>query len=786
MNTRIISASFGSNQYITVESREQYSYGQIIEFSNIELPSVFDVYFSHSIDGEAKKVVGENYAVKIPDEFFLPGDQIFCYLLVHDEVTDGRMKYTVRIPIVKRPEPTDMELTPVQQDAVTDAIAILQSATSRVEDLAEQVDDNMHVTEENVAITNENVEQTSINVERANTSAESAEGYALNASTSSLSAQQYAEYSRLSAEDAENSEINAKSSEDNAKQSEIVASEKAIESSNNASIAITKAAEASFSAESASQSAISAQTASSTALQSKDLAASYANSSQLNAQKTQSDKEVVELAKANVVSAVGEAQNYATTAQSASQAIQNMNVEAVTLSVDSDATVEKSVDPVTGAVTLTYGIPKGVKGDKGDKGDQGVQGIQGERGIQGEQGERGEKGDTGSKGDKGDPFVYSDFTPEQLASLKGEKGDKGDKGDQGIQGEQGIQGIQGIKGDTGAKGDKGDKGDAFEYSDFTPEQLASLKGEKGDTGNTGAKGDTGDSGVYVGTSAPSDANVNIWIDSDGEPDDIVTDVQIDGTSIVSNGVAEIPRASTTNAGVFVVGTGLTVSPSTNRVTLNPAWESLIKTGTEGYLAITPKHQHESAFYGLAKAAGDTTQSSSSNAIGTYTDEAKASIQTMLGVQSLFTPELIADETLTEDVAQYVINTDISGQPFKVRKGIMIVDANATLTGNKDYITTQAFGIDALNNRRTIGFPTIAWATSTKTINYYEFEIFGNVLPFTKGIAFPGYGRSSTNYVGMFSNANAVMYVNEFSIKQYNTNHTLMPAGTRILIYGIRV
>lgn len=35
----------------------------------------------------------------------------------------------------------------------------------------------------------------------------------------------------------------------------------------------------------------------------------------------------------------------------------------------------------------------------------------------------------GPQGDKGDPFVYEDFTPEQLAALKGEKGDKGDKGD---------------------------------------------------------------------------------------------------------------------------------------------------------------------------------------------------------------------------------------------------------------------------------------------------------------------------------------------------------------------
>ena len=32
----------------------------------------------------------------------------------------------------------------------------------------------------------------------------------------------------------------------------------------------------------------------------------------------------------------------------------------------------------------------------------------------------------GQTGDKGDPFVFSDFTEEQLASLKGEKGDKGE------------------------------------------------------------------------------------------------------------------------------------------------------------------------------------------------------------------------------------------------------------------------------------------------------------------------------------------------------------------------
>ena len=43
------------------------------------------------------------------------------------------------------------------------------------------------------------------------------------------------------------------------------------------------------------------------------------------------------------------------------------------------------------------------------------------------------------KGDKGEPFIYSDFTPEQLLALKG------------------------------------DKGDAFVYSDFTPAQIAELQ-----------------------------------------------------------------------------------------------------------------------------------------------------------------------------------------------------------------------------------------------------------------------------------------------------------------------
>lgn len=65
----------------------------------------------------------------------------------------------------------------------------------------------------------------------------------------------------------------------------------------------------------------------------------------------------------------------------------------------------------------------------------------------------------------------------------------------------------------------------------------------------------------------------------------------------------------------------------------PALQDEIKAGTAVYKPVTPKTQHESVFYGLAKAAGDTTQGQSDNTVGLYTDEAKIAIRAMLGVDT---------------------------------------------------------------------------------------------------------------------------------------------------------
>ena len=120
--------------------------------------------------------------------------------------------------------------------------------------------------------------------------------------------------------------------------------------------------------------------------------------------------------------------------------------------------------------------------------------------------------------------------------------------------------------------------------------------------------------LYVGCNADSTGGTKVAKISD------VPDVQINGTSIVNNGIANIPIDYT--QGIGINGGYLAVSS---------APESEVKQAGTTRRPIVPSVQHVSTFYGLAKAAGDATQAASSNTVGTYTSEAKAAIQSMLGV-----------------------------------------------------------------------------------------------------------------------------------------------------------
>lgn len=143
-------------------------------------------------------------------------------------------------------------------------------------------------------------------------------------------------------------------------------------------------------------------------------------------------------------------------------------------------------------------------------------------------------------------------------------------------------------------------------------------------------------------------------------------------------------------------------------------QSAIKRGTEGYRPIVPANQHQSIFYGLAKAAGDTTQSTSSNAVGIYTAEAKAAIQQMLGVSDLIATaenNLVASkayaigDVFTANGKLYKVTTAIAANDAIVlqNNGETISGANAVETNVgegfvkfTDYATANTAGVMKVN------------------------------------------------------------------------------------------
>jgi hypothetical protein len=98
-------------------------------FRGIELPENYEVHFSNrDVSGESKAMLGNADGVAIPDEYLLTGNNVYAWVFLHDTADDGETVYKVTIPVAKRAEPSDSEPTPVQQDIITQAIALLNTA----------------------------------------------------------------------------------------------------------------------------------------------------------------------------------------------------------------------------------------------------------------------------------------------------------------------------------------------------------------------------------------------------------------------------------------------------------------------------------------------------------------------------------------------------------------------------------------------------------------------------------------------------------------------------------
>lgn len=141
---------------------------------------------------------------------------------------------------------------------------------------------------------------------------------------------------------------------------------------------------------------------------------------------------------------------------------------------------------------------------------------------------------------------------------------------------------------------------------------------------------SGDVGKFLKAKTVSDGKVTEYEFGEGGSGG-VSDVKVNNVTVVSGGEANIPIANDA-LGVVKIDPnsshGLTVNTNTGMLMIQEASNANVKAGTNEYKPVVPYHQHQSTFYGLAKAAG-ADEKDSTESLGTYTENARSAISQML-------------------------------------------------------------------------------------------------------------------------------------------------------------
>lgn len=209
----------------------------------------------------------------------------------------------------------------------------------------------------------------------------------------------------------------------------------------------------------------------------------------------------------------------------------------------------------------------------------------------------------------------------------------------------------------------------------------------------------------------------------------VTDVQVNGSTILNNGVANIPKAGDSTLGV-VKGRyyGVRINADGDMY-ISTASESEIKAGSSNYLPIVPSNQHKSAFYALAKLAG-ADMTSSSNAVGTYTDAAKQGIQKLFGFEDILgnyessttaSKAYTVGETFIFDGKRYRVTADIA-QNYVITPGTNceLDPIDGRYIKDTDYATSNKAGVIKVS-ADTYGVRLINGTLATRSANESEMK-----------------------------------------------------------------
>lgn len=109
----------------------QYDYGMVLLPVGVDLPDAYEVHFANVKSATTVTSIGDANGVAIPDSVLLSGKNINAYIYLHSGENDGETVYHVIIPVNDRAQPTNEPPTPVQQDVITQTIAVLNAAVEK-------------------------------------------------------------------------------------------------------------------------------------------------------------------------------------------------------------------------------------------------------------------------------------------------------------------------------------------------------------------------------------------------------------------------------------------------------------------------------------------------------------------------------------------------------------------------------------------------------------------------------------------------------------------------------
>lgn len=140
MRRNTITANFRGPRKIALPAiRYQHDVGQVLLITGLDLPVTYKVDFCNDGDAVTKPITGTSEGVLIPDEYLVTGRTIKAYIVLSNTdagAGDVETVYEITIPVIGRPEPTDITPTPAEQQEIDTLIDAVNGAVGKVENMS--------------------------------------------------------------------------------------------------------------------------------------------------------------------------------------------------------------------------------------------------------------------------------------------------------------------------------------------------------------------------------------------------------------------------------------------------------------------------------------------------------------------------------------------------------------------------------------------------------------------------------------------------------------------------